>query len=289
MIDRELKKLKDLPENHGAKERIKQRIKAQPTTSLFARWKLPSLFVVICSIALFLIFTSPNMPLSTASSSEKVIYTYFGGDEGTFKARASLLYTNIQKVQSEREIHYLENIETLEIVVDGELGAHIVDVVFVSDGKQHRYQLSNMDIYDVDRNIYYRDTSDIYSDVFNTLYTPNSTSFTLLLPLIVIIVNVYSMNYYKRLGISEKEIMPKTASFYLILVAMLAVLIGSMLYSIFVAPIFIPLPIMICSIFVVFMWRYYTRHIPDVRVLKLERIKLIIAIIVLFLLFFNGL
>ena len=141
MIDHELKKLKDLPEDHTAKERIKQNIKVQPATSIFTRWKQPALLVAMCSIALFLIFTSPNMSISTASSSEKVLYTYFGGDEGTFKAKASLLYTGMQKVQSEREIHYLEYIETLEIVEDGALGAHIVDVVFVHDGEQHRYQL----------------------------------------------------------------------------------------------------------------------------------------------------
>lgn len=288
MIDRELKKLKDLPENHVAKERIKQTIKTQPATSLFTRWKLPSLFVAICSIALFLIFTSPNMPLSTASSSEKVIYTYFGGEEGTFKAKASLLYMKIQKVQSEREIAYLEHIEALEIVENGELGAHIVDVVFVRDGERHRYQLSDTDIYDVDRNIYYRDTSDVYSDVFDTLYTSKSTSFTLLIPLIIIIVNGYCMNYYKRLGISEKEIMPKTASFYFLSVAMLIVIMGSMLYVIFIRPVFIPLPIMICLVLAVLMWRYFTRHIQDVRILKLERIKLIIVMIVLVLLFFIG-
>ena len=289
MIDREFKNLKDLPENHAAKERIKQAIKTQQATSSFARWKLPSLFVAICSIALFLIFTSPNMPLSTASSSEKVIYTYFGGEEGTFKAKASLLYMKIQKVQSEREIAYLENMEALEVVKDGELGAHIVDVVFVRDGEQHRYQLSEKDIYDVDRNIYYRDSSDDYNDVFDTLYESPGSSFTLLIPLIMIIVNTYSMNYYKRLGISEKEIMPKTTSFYLILFAMLTVLIGSMLYSVFVAPIFIPLPIMICLVLALFMWRYFTHHISDFRVLKLERVKLIIAMIAVFLLFFFGL
>lgn len=286
MIDRELKKLKDLPENHAAKERIKHTIKNEPTTSPFTRWKLPSLFVAICSIALFLIFTSPNMPLSTASSSEKVIYTYFGGEEGTFKAKASLLYMKIQKVQHEREIAYLENMDALEIVENGELGAHIVDVVFVRDGERHRYQLSDTDIYDVDRNIYYRDTSDVYSDVFDTLYTPNRTSFTLLLPLIIVIINGYSINYYKRLGINEKEIMPKTTSFYLLIVAMLIVIMGSMLYVIFIGPVFIPLPIMICLVLAVLMWRYFTRHIPDIRVLKLERIKLIIVMIVLVLLFF---
>lgn len=289
MIDRELKKLKDLPENHAAKERIKHTIKNQQTTSPFVRWKLPSLFVAICSIALFLIFTSPNMPLSTASSSEKVIYTYFGGEEGTFKAKASLLYMKIQKVQGEREIAYLEQIEALEIVEDGKLGDHIVDVVFVRDGEQHRYQLSENDIYDVDRNIYYRDMSDVYSDVFDTLYTSKKgSSFTLLIPLIVIIINAYSINYYKRLGISEKEIMPKTASFYLLIVAMLIVIMGSMLYVIFIGPVFIPLPIMICLVLAILMWRYFTRHIPDIRVLKLERIKLIIVMIVLVLLFFIG-
>lgn len=288
MIDRELKKLKDLPENHAAKERIKQTIKTQQATSPFARWKLPSLFVAICSIALFLIFTTPNMPLSTASSSEKVIYTYFGGEEGTFKAKASLLYMKIQKVQSEREIAYLENIEALEIVEDGKLGVHIVDVVFVRDGEQHRYQLSEKDIYDVDRNIYYRDSSDVYSDVFDTLYTSKGSSFTFLLPLIIVIMNAYSMNHYKRLGINEKEIMPKTVSFYLLSVAMFIVLIGSMLYSVFVAPIFIPLAIMICLFFALLMWRYFTHHISDFRALKLERIKLIIALIAIFLLFFIG-
>ena len=286
MIDRKLKKLKDLPENHGAKARIKQNIKAKQATSSFARWKLPSLFVAICSIALFLIFTSPNIPISTASSSEKVIYTYFGGDEGTFKARASLLYTNMQKVQSEREIAYLENIESLETVADRKLGAHIVDVVFVSNGKQHRYQLSDGDIYNVDRNIYYRDTSEVYSEVFNTLYTPKVSSFTLLLPLIILIVIVYSMNYYKRLGISEKEVIPKTASFYLIIVTMLIVLIGSILYSVFVAPVFIPILIIICLVYSLFIWRYFTRHIQNIRALKFERIKLIISMIVIILIFF---
>ena len=286
MIDRQLKKLKDLPENQAAKERIKQTIKAKQATSSFARWKLPSLLVAICSIALFLMFTSPNMSLSTASSSEKAIYTYFGGDEGTFKARASLLYTNTQKVKSEREIAYLENIESLETIADGKLGAYIVDVVFVSDGKQHRYQLSNMDIYDVDRNIYYRDTSDVYSEVFHTLYAPKVSSFTLLLPLIILIVIMYSMYYYKRLGISQKELMPKTASFYLIIVTMFTVLIGSILYTVFVAPVFIPLLIIICLVYTLFIWRYFTRHIQNIRALQFERIKLIILMIVIILLFF---
>ena len=289
MIDREFKKLKDLPENYVAKERIKQTIKTQQATSPFAKWKLPSLFVAICSIALFLIFTSPNMPLSTANSSEKVIYTYFGGEEGTFKAKASLLYMKIQKVQSEREIAYLENMERLEIVEDGDLGAHIVDVVFVLKGEQHRYQLSDTDIYDVDRNVYYRDRSDVYSEVFDTLYTPTGSSFTVLLPLIIIIMNTYSMNYYKRLGISEKEIVPKTASFYLLIVAMLTVLIGSMLYAIYIGPVFIPLPIILFLVAAGFMWRYFTHHISDFRVLKLECIKLIATIIVVSLLFFIGL
>ena len=289
MIDREFKKLKDLPENHAAKERIKHTIKNEQTTSPFARWKLPSLFVAICSIALFLIFTSPNMPLSTASSSEKVIYTYFGGEEGTFKAKASLLYMKIQKVQNERAIAYLEQIEALEVVEDGKLGAHIVDVVFVRDGERHRYQLSENDIYDVDRNIYYNDMSDVYSDVFDTLYKSKGTSFTILLPLIMIIINTYSMNYYKRLGINEKEALPKTVSFYLILVAMLIVLIGSMLYAIYIRPIFIPLPIILFLVAAGFMWRYFTHHISDFRVLKLECIKLIATIIVVSLLFFIGL
>ena len=193
----------------------------------------------------------------------------------------------IQKVQHEREIAYLENMDALEIVENGELGAHIVDVVFVRDGERHRYQLSEKDIYDVDRNIYYRDTSDVYSDVFDTLYTSKKgSSFTFLLPLIVVIINAYSMNYYKRLGISEKDIVPKTVSFYLLIVAMLIVIMGSMLYVIFIGPVFIPLPIMICLVLAVFMWRYFTRHIQDVRILKLERIKLIILMIVLVLLFF---
>ena len=226
------------------------------------------------------------MPLSTASSSEKVIYTYFGGDEGAFKARASLLYMKIQKVQTEREIAYSENIEALEIVEDGKLGAHIVDVVFVHDGEQHRYQLSDTDIYDVDRNIYYRDSSEVYSDVFDTLYTPPGSSFTFLLPLIIIIVNVYSIYYYKRLGISQKELMPKTASFYLIIVTMFTVLIGSILYTVFVAPVFIPLLIIICLVYTLFIWRYFTRHIQNIRALKFERIKLIILMIVIILIFF---
>ena len=286
MIELELKKLKDLPENHEAKARIKQNIKAKQSTSSFARWKLPSLFVAICSIALFLMFTSPNMPLSTASSSEKVIYTYFGGDEGTFKAKDSLLYTNIQKVQTEREIAYLENIEALETVEDGKLGAHIVDVIFVHDGKQHRYQLSNGGIYNVDRNIYYRDGSDISSKVFNTLYTPKSSPFTFLPPLIVMFVSIYSIYYYKRLGINQKEIMPKTTSLYVVGGTMLIVLIGSILYSVFVAPVFIPLLIIICVVFSLFIWRYFTRHIHNVRALRFERIKLIILMIAMILIFF---
>ena len=97
------------------------------------------------------------------------------------------------------------------------------------------------------------------------------------------------MNYYKRLGISEKEIMPKTASFYLLFVAMLIVLVGSILYSVFVAPIFKPLPIIIFIVLMGLIWRYFTRHIADIRVLKLERIKLITSIIAVFLLFFIGL
>ena len=61
------------------------------------------------------------------------------------------LFEALQKLKPlQREIAYLESIEELEVVENGALSAHIVDIVFIREGEQHRYQLSSTDIYDID-------------------------------------------------------------------------------------------------------------------------------------------
>ncbi|MEC1180419.1 hypothetical protein P9B03_18135 [Metasolibacillus meyeri] len=289
-LEQQLQQLYHLPKNEQLKAQIKQSLAQQPMKKTF-QWKIPATIVAVCSIFILLILTNPERSLQSADTNAATLYTYFDGEEGAFKAKASsLFYTSIQKWQSEEFIHYFQNIKTLPLVKDGQLGRHIVDVIFIDNGEQRKFQLSNLDIYDVDQNIYYRDDNVArHLMIFMNLSQSKKLNFLFIICLFAIFaINILSTRYYKRLNIDTRDIFPKTASFYIHSMAILSVFLLFAFWVFFIGPVYVP-PFAACFILSAYLQLRETKHwAPSLNILHFERRRIIVSCSLIIISLFFG-
>lgn len=288
-LKQQLQQLNHLPENKQLKAQIKQSLAQQPSKRSF-QWKIPATMIAICSIFILLLLTNPEHSLQNAHTRSATLYTYFDGEKGNFKAKtSSLLYSPIQKWQDEEFIQYFHNIKRLSPINDGQLGRHIVDVIFVENGEQRKFQISELDIYDVDQNVYYQDDSARYSYIFMSLFQSKKASLLFSICLLAIFtINFLSIQYYKKRNIDMRAVFPRTTSSYIELFATVSVLVLFACWIFFIGPVYIP-PFAAFFIFsALWQLREMKRRAPSLTILKFERGKIIVLCSLINILLFFG-
>ncbi len=270
-LNNRLKELNKLPEDQPVKDRIYERIYQKKRKGL-TLWKESILLLTIAMIALFLIMIPQNSsPPQTADQSIQAIYKHFGGKEGEFFARSSSLYISVKKVEDTTVFSFFEDVTQYVEKTDGKLGNHITDVVVVRDRQEERYQISETGMLNVDSGQFFAGNSEMYDEVFQTLYSVETIPWIFILPFIVVAVNIFSMYYYKRHNIEESK--PSKRTWWL-LVFLLAMLSSVFAWAIWVGPLYKPLMIMFAFLYGFIIWHNIKREVQTYSIYKVETIKI---------------
>ena len=280
-INKRLRELNDMPENEALKMKIKQSImKAPPKKKInFSSWKEVLVSCAAIAITLFLLVT-PTLQKNQATSDDiQHIYTFFSAKEGDFRARASLQYVGMQDLKSDVTIQFFNQVEQMDVVENGTLGNHFIDVIVVRNHEKHRYQLSDTTLYDVDYNIYYTSEDPLYSDAFDVLYHGKQSGYmTMVLSISVILLNLVSSYLYKRKGIKIFKLEYKSGIVYMLIGFL--VLAGVCSYAIFIGPLYKPILYLLTFIYGVLIWRIIKLNAYHLYVYKVERVKVVILVLV---------
>ncbi|WP_285396209.1 hypothetical protein [Lysinibacillus sp. fls2-241-R2A-57] len=270
-LNNRLKKLNKLPEDLDIKSRIYERIQHKEKKGLTI-WKEGVLLLTIAMISLFFIMIpQSSSPPQTASHPIQAIYKHFGGKEGKFFARSSSLYISVKKVDDRIVYSFFEDLTQYVEEADGKLGNHITDVVVVRDGQEEHYQISDKGMLNVDSGQFFVGNTEMYDDVFETLYSADTIAWIFFLPLIVVVVNNFSMNYYKRHNLEESN--PFKHNWWLF-VFVLTMLSGVFAWATWVGPLYKPLMIMLALLYGVIIWHYIKRDVQTYSIYKVETIKI---------------
>ncbi|MEX3745503.1 MULTISPECIES: hypothetical protein [Lysinibacillus] len=270
-LNNRLKELNNLPEDQTVKSRIYERIQYKDKKSLTI-WKEGVLLLTIAMTALFLIMVpQSSSPPQTASHSIKAIYKHFGGEEGKFFARSSSLYISVKKVEDGIVYSFFEDLTQYVEEADGDLGNHITDVVVVRDGQEEHYQISDTGMLNVDSGQYFVGNSEMYEDVFETLYSVDTKAWIFIFPLIAATINTFTMYYYKRHKLEESN--PFKHKWWLF-VLVLTMLFGVFAWATWVGPLYKPLMIMLALLYGVIIWYYMKRDVQTYSIYKVETIKI---------------
>lgn len=279
-LNNRLKELNKLPENQAVKARIYRRIDNKEKKGL-TLWKESVLLLTIAMIALFFIMIPQNSsPPQTAGQSIQTIYKYFGGKEGKFFARSSSLYMSVKKVEDPIVYSFFEDLTQYVEEADGKLGNHITDVVVVRDRQEEHFQISDTGMLNVDSSQFFVGNSDTYDKVFQTLYSSEAMPWMIILPLIVIAVNIFSMNYYKRHNLQGFK--PSKRMWWLFVLVL--VMISSVFaWANWIGPLYKPLMITFALLYGVIIWHYIKRDVQTYSIYKVETIKISIISVTLVL------
>ncbi|MFC9542118.1 hypothetical protein ACFTQ7_19900 [Lysinibacillus sp. NPDC056959] len=283
-LNNRLKELNKLPEDQAVKARIYERIHNKGKKGL-TLWKEGVLLLTIALIALFLILIPQNSTPQTAGQSIQTIYKHFGGKEGKFFARSSSLYTSVEKVEDTIVYNFFEDVTQYVEEADGKLGNHITDVVVVRDRQEEHYQISDTGMLNVDSGQFFVGNSETYDKVFQTLYSAKATPWIIILPLIVVTVNIFSMSYYKRHNLQGSK--PSKRMWWL-LVLVLAMLSSVFAWATWVGPLYKPLMITFALLYGFVFWYFIIREERTYSIYKVETIKISIisATLVLIIMFY---
>lgn len=283
-LNNRLKELNNLPEDQAVKARIYERIHNKGKKGL-TLWKEGVLLLTIALIALFLILIPQNSTPQTAGQSIQTIYKHFGGKEGKFFARSSSLYTSVEKVEDTIVYNFFEDLTQYVEEADGKLGNHITDVVVVRDRQEEHYQISDTGMLNVDSGQFFVENSETYDKVFQTLYSAKATPWIIILPLIVVTVNIFSMSYYKRHNLQGSK--PSKRMWWL-LVLVLAMLSSVFAWATWVGPLYKPLMITFALLYGFVLWYFIIREERRYSIYKVETIKISIisATMVLIIVFY---
>ena len=286
-INKRLRELNDMPENEALKMKIKQSImEAPPKKKInFSSWKEVFVSCAVIAITLFLLFT-PTLQKNQATSDDiQHIYTFFSAKEGEFRARASLQYVGMQDLKSDVTIQFFNQVEQMDVVENGTLGNHFIDVLVVRNHEKHRYQLSDTTLYDVDHNIYYTSDDSLYSEAFDVLYHgKQSGDMAMVLSFTVIIVNIVSSYLYKRRGIKLPDTNKKTMKYTLLVLLLFA---GIFMYAIYIGPLYKPVLYLLTFVYGYLLWRLLKSNVHHLYVYKIERIKATILVLVMLVVIYN--
>lgn len=273
-----LKKLNNLPEDQAVKSRIYERIQHKKKKGLTI-WKEGVLLLTTAMIALFLILLPQNSPLpQSANQSIQTIYKYFGGEEGKFFARGSDLYTSVERVNDRKIYNFFQDLTHYVEEGEGRLGNYITDVVVVRDNQEEHYQISDTGMLNIDSGQFFVGTSDMYDEVFQLLYSVNTKPWFLILPLVVIIVNLFSASYYKRRRLDNYK--PPKQKWWLLLL-ILSVAFGIFAWATWVSPLYKPLMLVLAVFYGVIIWYNLKRDIQHYAIYKVETIKICIITVAL--------
>lgn len=283
-LNNRLKELNKLPEDQAVKARIYKRIHNKGKKGL-TLWKEGVLLLTIAMIALFLILIPQNSTPQTAGQSIQTIYKHFGGKEGKFFARSSSLYTSVEKVEDTIVYNFFEDLTQYVEEADGKLGNHITDVVVVRDRQEEHYQISDTGMLNVDSGQFFVGNSETYDKVFKILYSAKATPWIIILPLIVVTVNIFSMNYYKRHNLQGSK--PSKRMRWL-LVLVLAMLSSVFAWATWSGPLYKPLMITFALLYGFIFWYFIIREERTYSIYKVETIKISIisATLVLIIMFY---
>ncbi|MEG0473823.1 MAG: hypothetical protein RR588_15940 [Solibacillus sp.] len=280
-IEKELAKLNHLPEDEQVKRKIRSSIITQAAPTKRGNvWKEITMIVAICSVAFFLFVTSTSQINQATSNEIEHIYTYFGGEENEFRARTSTLYVGVQEMTNATTTAFFEQIETMEKMENGYLGDYIVDVIVVQNNEQHHYQISNVSLYDVDNDVYYKGEGALFEEAFHVLYNTRKTNYNALVPLAVIVINLLVGAYYKKRKIKAENRIEDNWGF---IATTLFSLVCIFAYSSLVGPLYKPALMVLAILYGYMLQKAVQRHAKIYIILKVETYKTIATTILLFI------
>lgn len=270
-----LKELNNLPGDQALKSRVYEEIQQNKKSSL-GKWKEAFLLIAIAIISLFLVIVPESMPQNqTTPSSIQAIYKYFDGKEGKFFARSSSLYLSVHKVDDPNVYLFFENFSQYVKQVDGKLGNYITDVVVVRDREEEHYQVSETDILHVDTGKFYQSDSELYNEVFNSLYSVNINVWFILFPIMTTFVHILGIFYYKVRNIKENN--PYKNSWWLFAVVVVTMM-AIFAWAQWVGPLYKPLVIVFALLYGAMQWYILKQNAQTDTIYKVEVLKIIIFI-----------
>ncbi|WP_431027140.1 hypothetical protein [Lysinibacillus sp. LZ02] len=275
-LHKQLQELEKLPVDEGMKRAMYHQIQRPKKNNYI--WKELALIVGIVLLAIVLII--PPQSQSTATGTIQEVYKYFGGDEGEFYGRASMLYIGVDRVLNEEVKEFFATIKKEEFTQEGKLGRHIADVVVVQDdGVQHRYQVSEYDMLDVDTGLYYSGESERYSEVFNELYSVDVLPmWPQLIVLIVLIHQAILNRMYKKKGFHRPKYFKGA---YVPVGLFVGIFSSSVLWHIYIGPLYQPILLIVCIAWVYIAWRALKPQLPTSLFYTVEKINLLLIILVI--------
>lgn len=287
-LDERFKQLKELPEDEQLKIQIRNHIEnnQQKTKSSFNwnGWKEVSIVIGICFIGLFLLYTSSNGLKNHAATEEITgLYSYHNHTGEGFRGKASTLFIGVKDIMTERTVLLFETIDELPILDQAPYGfVDHYDIVVVKKGVKHQYQLSEDYLYDVDNNLIYPGYKEFPMALADDLTKPhenNGYPLALLIPFSVIFINMMINIYYKRRRMNRPEKLPGTG---IAVTISIFVLIAIGLYVYFIGPIYRPLLFLFAILYGWLLWWPVKRNITDLNILKVERIKTLFIVSLVF-------
>lgn len=269
-----LKELNNLPEDRALKARIYEGIHQNKRASL-VRWKEAFLIIAISVISLFLVFVPESVPQSqTANIPIQAIYKNFGGKEGEFSARSSSLYFSVEKVEDQTVYTFFENFSPYVKESESSLGNYITDVIVIRNGQEERYQVSDTGMLHVDTGQFYVENSNLYGEVFNSLYSVTLNNWFMFFPLTMLAINLVSWAYYKRHHVKEVNLLKTYPWLFALIMIVVAIIFA---WPALIGPLYKPLIIVLALLYGVVTWHVIKKTLPSYLVYKFEAIKLIIS------------
>lgn len=287
-LDERFKQLNELPEDKQLKKHIRNHIEnnRQKTKSPFSwnGWKEVGIVIGICFIGLFLLYTSSNGLKNHAANEEITgLYSYHNHTGEGFRGKASTLFVGVKDIMTVRTVLLFENIDELPLLDQSPNGfVDHYDIVVVKEGVKHQYQLSEDYLYDVDNNLIYPGYKEFpiaLADDFTKPHENNGYPLALLIPFSVIFINLITQIYYKRRRIIMPEKLPGTG--IAVTIAIFA-LIALGLYAYFIGPIYRPLLFLLAILYGGLIWWPVKRNITDLNIIKVERVKTLVMVVLVF-------
>ena len=287
-LNERLKDLNELQALNKVKLRIRNEIEInqQNPKSLFTwnGWKEIGLVIGICFIGLFLIFTTSSELKNHAATDEITKITSYHNVTGEgFWGRTSTLFVGVKDILNEQTVLFFQNIDQLPPIENANINFHgSFDIVVIKNGEKLRYQLSENYLYDVDLHIIYpgyKEYPIVLADAFTEAHENSRFAFVFLIPIFVIVLNLVTQAFYRRRGIKTPEKLPGMGIAIMIAIITLAA-IGYYVFE--VGPIYRPLLFILAIIYGWLIWWPVKRNITNLHILKVERIKTLIMVLIMF-------
>lgn len=284
-LDDRLKQLNELPHNEALKKSIYHNIHNKPvkTHNRMKIFREIGVMAAICFIGLFLLFTSDIHKNQAASGEIAKITSYENNGEKGFSGRTSTLFVGVENVTTDEMVTLFENISELPSVMAPPKSDVQYDIVVLyKNGEQRKFELAWNYLYDVSNDAYYPGYEQYPSAILSDLENAHDrVQFPIILVASgVIVMNLMSAGFYSRRQLERPKKIPGLSISILISLIILAILAW---YYYTIGPPYKPMLMLLVLGYGLSVWVPIKRAITDYTILKVEKFKIILVVLLFFI------